>query len=357
MGLFKFLKEKFSHKKDGESSLNETKIQNNEESLDKIKNKELTDENNKELAKYDKGLEKSRKEFADKLHSLSKKYRKVNDEYFHELEEVLIEADVGVSLTLSVINELLEVAKTKKISDTNVLNEELIDLLFAKYLHENEVLKTDFDFEEGKTTVGLIVGVNGVGKTTTIAKLAFRYMNQGKKVLLIAGDTFRAGAVDQLKIWAERLKCDIVSGQENQDPASVVFDGCKKAAKAGYDLILVDTAGRLQTKQNLMNELVKIDKVIAKAIPDSKVERLLILDATTGQNGVIQAKAFFEATTLDGIVITKMDGTSKGGIILSIKTELNIPVRFIGLGEKLTDLEPFDLEKYLYSLCVPSEDK
>lgn len=346
MGLFKYLKEKFSRK----SKEEEVKKVDTVESFDDAK-----EEANTEI--YEKGMEKSRKEFADKLKVLSKKYRKVNDEYFTELEEILIEADVGVSLALSVIQELLLTAKKDKINDADELNEKLIDLLFAKYLKENEVLRTDFTFEEGKTTVGLIVGVNGVGKTTTIAKLAYRYMNMNKKVLLVAGDTFRAGAVDQLAIWAERLNCDIIVGKENQDPASVIFDACKSAEDKKYDLILVDTAGRLQTKANLMNELVKINKVINKALPNSLIERLLVLDATTGQNGVSQAKAFFEATSLDGIIITKMDGTSKGGIILSIKTELDIPVRFIGFGEKMTDLREFNLEQYLYSLCVPSEEK
>lgn len=358
MGLFKWLKNKFSSKNEENNGNNNEKVLPNSEDLqEKCDIPIASTSKNEEIEKYNVGLKKSRKEFADKLKTLSKKYKKVNQDYFNELEEILIEADVGVDLTLKVISQLLEKAKSEKIDNSSSLNEELIDLLFSKYVSENEHLETDFEFESGKTTIVLVVGVNGVGKTTTIAKLAYRYQKLNKKVLLVAADTFRAGAVEQLKVWSDRLKCDILTGKTNQDPASLVFDACSKAKENKYDLILVDTAGRLQTKQNLMNELIKMNKIITKELPNSIQKRVLVLDATTGQNGVNQAKAFFEATNLDGIIITKMDGTSKGGIILSIKAELNIPVLFIGLGEKMEDLEPFDLEKYLFSLCVPSEDK
>ena len=383
MGLIKFLKEKFSRKKEikieetanVESSKNIENAENFEKScssaeiLKKIEAEQefcKKEEKNSKIAaepqyfakkednlqKYDEGLAKSRKGFADKLKSLSKKYKKVNQDYFDDLEEVLIEADVGVELTLKIIQQLLEHAKSKRIDDSEELNDLLIDMLFENYMKEDQVLEKDLKFEEGKITVCLVVGVNGVGKTTSIAKLANRYKNLGKKILMVAGDTFRTGAKEQLQIWADRVGVPLVSGKDNQDPASVVFDGVKQAKLGNYDLVIVDTAGRLQNKINLMNELAKINRVIEKELPNSIKESLLIIDATTGQNGVRQARSFYDVTSLSGIIITKMDGTSKGGIILAIRDELGIPVRFIGLGEKVDDLQPFDLEKYLYSLCV-----
>ena len=224
--------------------------------------------------------------------------------------------------------------------------------MFIGYLQQGEDIQNEITFAEGRPTVLLIVGVNGVGKTTTIAKLAHRYKKQQKRILLVAGDTFRAGAVEQLEVWAERIGVDIISGKENQDPASVAFDGVTKAKNENYDLVIVDTAGRVQSKMHLMNELSKIRRVIGRVIDGTPDEVFLIIDATTGQNGVIQAKAFAEATGLTGVIITKMDGTSKGGIILAIRDEIGVPVRFIGLGEKMDDLMEFDLEKYLYGLCL-----
>ena len=360
MGLIKFLKDKFSRKKNEEtvkeeltevfSSVNSS--ENDEKPAIKIENTEKNSQNNDNLQKYDDGLKKSRKGFADKLKTLSKKYKKVNQDYFDDLEEVLIEADVGVNLTLKIIQQLFETAKTNKIDDADELNDLLVDMLFENYMKEDSSLQKELIFEDGKTTVCLVVGVNGVGKTTSIAKLANRYKNMGKKILMVAGDTFRAGAKEQLQIWADRVGVPLVSGKENQDPASVVFEGLRKAKQDNYDLIIVDTAGRLQNKINLMNELAKIDRVIDKELPNSIKESLLIIDGTTGQNGVRQARSFYDVTSLSGIIITKMDGTSKGGIILAIRDELGIPVRFIGLGEQVDDLQPFDLEKYLYSLCV-----
>ena len=368
MGLIKFLKEKFSKKKEEkelakqENNISEVNEQNDskleDNNIKKVEDlKELNDnkDSNSDLEKYDKGLEKSRKSFANKLKSLSKKYKKVNQEYFDNLEEVLIEADVGVKLTLDVIQELLEKSRKEKLEDPEEINELLIDILFLKYVKENEDKNLELKFDSKNPTICLIVGVNGVGKTTSIAKLAYRYIKQKKKVLIVAADTFRAAAVDQLEIWAKRINCDIVTGLNNQDPASVLYKGLEKAKNENYDLVIIDTAGRLQNKVNLMNELSKMSKVINKLSPDSIKETLLIIDATTGQNGVLQAKSFYEATGLTGIIITKMDGTSKGGIILSIRDELGIPVRFIGLGEKIDDLELFDLEKYLYSLCINKE--
>ena len=325
MGLIKFLKEKFGKKKDT-----------------------VTD-------KYEQGMEKSRKSFSSKLNNLSHKYKKVNQDYFEEVEEILIEADVGINLTLKVIESVLDKSKKERISEPSEINEILMDELFAGYMDKGNY-QNDLEFYEDRPTVLLVVGVNGVGKTTSIAKLAYRYKNMGKKVMLAAADTFRAGATEQLKTWAERLDIDIVTGAPNADPASVAYDAARKARLDGVDLLIVDTAGRLQTKNNLMAELAKIKRVISKEIEDAPQDTFLIIDATTGQNGVVQAKAFAEVTSLTGVVITKMDGTSKGGIILAIRDELGVPVRFIGLGEKMDDLEEFDLEKYLYALCVGDKE-
>lgn len=325
MGLLKFLKEKVK------------------------KNKTQDSEN------FVKGMEKSRANFANKLDSIAKKSKKVNQEYFDELEEILIEADVGVNLTMKVVEEVLNESLEKKITDSEEINELVIDKLFAGYMEKGANVSNDIVFKDNGPTVLLVAGVNGVGKTTTIAKLANRYIKQGKKVMLCAADTFRAGAIEQLAVWAERLGCDIVTGKPNSDPASVAFDGAKKAVENNVDLLIVDTAGRLQNKINLMNELSKMCRVISKEIPDSPHEVFLVIDATTGQNGVSQAKQFMDCIKISGIVITKMDGTSKGGIILSIRDELGIPVRFIGLGEKMEDLQEFDLEKYLIGLCLGDE--
>ena len=325
MGLISFLKEKFGKKKKDEST-----------------------------EKYEKGLEKSRKNFSSKLTNLSNRYKVVNQEYFEELEQILIESDVGVSLAIRIIDEVLQRSKDEKITDPQKINEILVDRMFLGYASKGDIVN-EIQFRDDGPTVLLVVGVNGVGKTTTIAKLANRYIQQGKKVMLAAADTFRAGAKEQLTIWAERLGIQIVTGKDQGDPASVAYDGVKKAKEENIDLLIVDTAGRLQTKANLMAELAKIKRVMSKEIPDAPHDTFLIIDATTGQNGVVQAKAFAEVTNLTGVVITKMDGTSKGGIILAIRDELGVPVRFIGLGERMDDLQEFDLDKYLYGLCVTEE--
>ena len=321
MGLISFLKNKFS-KKDDKSS------------------------------KYDEGMKKSRAAFASKLDNLAKRYSEANQDYFEELEQILIEADVGVSLTLELVESLLDKSEKEGIKEPSKINEELVDLMFVSYVENGSNIVNDISFSNEGPTVLLVVGVNGVGKTTTIAKLAYRYQKRGKKVMLVAGDTFRAGATEQLQIWAERLSCPIVVGKENGDPASVAYDGMKYAKENNMDLVIVDTAGRLQNKANLMAELSKIKRVISREIEGAPHETFLIIDATTGQNGVSQASAFKDVTDLTGIVITKMDGTSKGGIILSIRDELGVPVRFIGLGEKMDDLEEFDLDKYLHGLLI-----
>ncbi|HBF67811.1 MAG TPA: signal recognition particle-docking protein FtsY [Firmicutes bacterium] len=327
MGLFKFLKEKFSKKP-----------------------KENTD-------KYVKGMEKSRANFASKLDSLSKKYKSVNQEYFENLEEILIEADVGVNLSIRIIEEVIEESKENNIVDPKSINELVVDKMFLGYATKGGNIHNEIEFVKDGPTVLLVAGVNGVGKTTTIAKLAYRYIKQGKKVMLCAADTFRAGAVEQLTVWANRLNCPIVYGKPNSDPASVAFDGVRKAKEQNIDLLIVDTAGRLQNKQNLMLELSKISRVLSKEIPGAPHEAFLVIDATTGQNGLSQAKEFLDCIKLTGIVITKMDGTSKGGIILAIRDTLGISVRFIGLGEKMEDLEEFDLDKYLYGLCLGEKDE
>ena len=310
---------------------------------------------NKQKEKYVVGLDKSRRNFADRLKGLTSRYKQVNEEYFDELEEILIEADVGVTLAFDIIDATKKDSREKNITDPQAINELLVDKMFISYVNQGEDIVNEIEFKN-KPTVLLVVGVNGVGKTTTIAKLAKRYIDKGKKVTLVAADTFRAGAMEQLTVWAQRLKCEICVGKENADPASVAFEGVRLGKNNGSDLIIIDTAGRLQNKANLMAELSKIRRVIGKEIEDAPHEVFLIIDATTGQNGVIQAKAFGEVTSLTGVVITKMDGTSKGGIILAIRDELGVPVRFIGLGEQMDDLQEFDLDQYLYGLCLGNEE-
>lgn len=313
--------------------------------INKKENIEVKDEN---VKKYDEGLEKSRNEFVSKLSMLGIKYTIINDEYFDELENILIMADIGVNTVMDFMDRLRKRVKSENITDTKYLNEVIVDELFIIYVN-NESITDKINMAEDGPTVILMVGVNGVGKTTTIAKLAHKYKNEGKNVMLIAGDTFRAGAVEQLKILADRTN-SLFYGKENTDPAGVIYDGLLKAKEADADIVLIDTAGRLHNKVNLMKELEKINKVIGRIIPGAPHETLLVIDATTGQNGIMQAKAFKEITDITGIVLTKLDGTAKGGIVLAIKEEVNIPVKFVGLGEKMTDLIPFDIENYIYGL-------
>ncbi len=311
-------------------------------------NKKKKLEEAQEIALYDKGLEKTRKEFVSKLSMLGVKYTKVSEEYYEELEELLINADVGVNTVMGFMDKLRDRVKSEHITDTEYLNEVIVDELFIIYV-DNESLSDKINMASDGPTVILMVGVNGVGKTTTIAKLAHKYIDDGKSVMMIAGDTFRAGAVKQLEEWAECTGATFY-GKENTDPAGVIFDGLVKAKEDNVDIVLIDTAGRLQNKVNLMKELEKVNKVIGKHIPNAPHETLLVIDATTGQNGISQAVAFKEITNITGIVLTKLDGTAKGGIVLAIKDEVNIPVKFIGLGEKMTDLKTFDIENYIYGL-------
>ena len=318
-----------------------------EESNDEIPT--ITKEEKEEVKIYDKGLSKSRSGFVSRLQDLTHRYSKINEDYFDELEEILIMADVGVNTVMELIDKLKKRVDTDKITDPEELKEVLVDEMFIIYVND-EILTNKIHFNEEDISVILFVGVNGVGKTTTIAKIADRLKNDGKKVMMVAGDTFRAGAVEQLEEWSKRVGVEFYGGGENADPSSVLYDGIETAKKSGCDVVLVDTAGRLQNKVNLMNELEKMNNVINKLVTGGCSETLLVIDASTGQNGISQAKAFKEITNITGIVLTKMDGTAKGGIVLAIKEEVGIPVKYIGLGERKEDLVSFDIEKYIYGL-------
>ncbi|MDO5569582.1 MAG: signal recognition particle-docking protein FtsY [bacterium] len=314
--------------------------------FNKIKN--VFSNKKEDTLKYDEGLKKTRNEFVSKLGNLSKKYKFVNDDYFEELEEILIMADMGVSLVVSFVDRLKKRVKTENITDTDMLKELIVDELFVMYV-EGGIIDNKIKFNEDGPTVILFVGVNGVGKTTTIAKLGKKLMNNGNKVLMIAGDTFRAGAVEQIKLWGDKTGIRVVSNN-SKDPSSVIFDGLDIAINEKYDIVLIDTAGRLQNKDNLMKELAKMNKVIKSKIGQEVHETLLVIDATTGQNGIMQAVEFKKHVDITGIVLTKLDGTAKGGIVLAIKDSVDLPVKFVGLGEKEDDLEEFDVEKYIYGL-------
>lgn len=313
--------------------------------FDKIKKVFVSKE--KEDKVYDEGLKKSRNEFVSQLSNLSKKYKNISEDYFEELENILIMADIGVNTVMNFVDKLRDRVKKEHITDSEILKEIIVDELLIMYV-DNGVVSTKININSNPSVI-LFVGVNGVGKTTTIGKMASKYRKEGKKVMLIAGDTFRAGAVEQIVEWGKRTDC-YVEYSTNKDPSSVIYDGLIKATNENYDIVLVDTAGRLQNKVNLMNELEKINKVIKKVIPDAPHETLLVIDATTGQNGISQAKSFKEITDITGIVLTKLDGTAKGGIVIAIKEEVGIPVKLIGLGEKEEDLKVFDIEKYIYGL-------
>lgn len=298
--------------------------------------------------KYQMGLHKSRASF-DNLKILLDESDTIDDDLFDAIEDLLISADIGVDTVLHFTNELRNEVKNKTFETPSDLSETIVDKLFEIYL-KDEFVDTTLKFEEGKINVFLFVGVNGVGKTTTIGKLAKQYKDEGKKVMMVAGDTFRAGAIEQLYEWSKRAKVDFYQKQAGSDPSSVIFEALEKAKNENYDLVLIDTAGRLQNKVNLMNELAKMRRVIERVIPDQPAETLLVIDATTGQNGMNQAKVFNEATDLTGIVLTKLDGTAKGGIVLAIRHLYNLPIKYVGLGEKIDDLVPFDIETYIYNL-------
>ena len=314
-------------------------------------NVKLVGKSTKQNEKYVVGLDKSSETFSDRINELAARFREINDEYFEELENILIMADVGVSMVMKIVSEIKTEVRIRNITDPREINDIIVDKMFVIYANES-VMSTKINYAAEGLTVILMVGVNGAGKTTTIGKLAHRIVHdEGKKVVVAAGDTFRAGAIDQLAVWAERVGVDIVKGKEGGDPSAVVFDALNKAKETGADVLICDTAGRLQNKVNLMNELEKMNRIIKRVVPEGPHETLLVVDATTGQNGVSQAIEFSKITDITGIVLTKMDGTAKGGIVLSIKDQLNIPVKFIGLGEQVDDLQEFDLEQYIYGLC------
>ena len=322
----------------------------NKENNEIVDDKNLSEKSDQkeEIEVYEKGLTKSREGFVSRLANLTNKYKKIDEEYFDELEEILIMADIGVSTVEDFIDRLKDRVKHESIESPELLKEIIVDELFIIYVND-DVIVNKINYNDNGPTVVLFVGVNGVGKTTTIGKLAKKMKDEGKKVLLVGADTFRAGAVEQLKEWADRDHVDFY-GKENSDPASVVYDGVEKALNDEYDVVFIDTAGRLQNKVNLMKELEKINRVISSLIPSAPQEVLLVIDATTGQNGISQAISFKEITPITGIVLTKLDGTAKGGIVLAIKEKVNIPVKYIGLGEGQNDLQVFDIEKYIYGL-------
>lgn len=305
----------------------------------------------KQNEKYVAGLDKSSASFSSKINALAARYREINDEYFDELENILIMSDVGVNMVMKIVDEIKKEVRLENIKDPRAINDIIVDKMFVIYANDS-YMTTKINYAGNDLTVILMVGVNGAGKTTTIAKLANKIMHEeGKKVMVAAGDTFRAGAIEQLAEWANRLNIPCVKGKEGGDPSSVIFDALEQAKAGGYDVLICDTAGRLQNKVNLMKELEKMNRIIKRVVPKGPQETLLVVDATTGQNGISQAVEFSKITDITGIVLTKMDGTAKGGIILSIKDMLNIPVKFIGLGEKIDDLQEFDLEQYIYGLC------
>ena len=291
------------------------------------------------------GLTKTKKAFVAGIDAIFGSYRDVGDELFEELEELLITSDVGAETTMEILDALHEKIHDERITDPEEAKNALFDIL-RESVGEGEPIR----LEDGKMTVILVIGVNGVGKTTSIAKIANVMKQSGKKVLLAAADTFRAAAIDQLGVWADRVGVELISQSEGSDPAAVGFDAAAAAKKRGTEVLIIDTAGRLHNKKNLMNELEKIDRVITRELPDSVRETLLVLDATTGQNAVVQAKEFKNAADISGLVLTKLDGTAKGGIVISIKRELGIPVKFIGVGEKVDDLQPFSAEEFVTAL-------
>ena len=313
--------------------------------FDKIK-KVFSNKDN--IDKYDEGLTKTRDNFVNKLNLLGIKYTKISDEFYDELEEILIMADVGTKVTEKFIDKIKKRVKEENISDFEYLKEVIVDELLLIYVN-GEQLVSKINYNESGITTILFVGVNGVGKTTSIAKLGYRMKNEGKKVMFIGADTFRAGAVSQLKLWADKLGI-LFYGRDDTDPATVVYEGLTKAKEENIDVCLIDTAGRLQNKVNLMKELEKINKIIEKKQECKVNETLLVIDASTGQNGISKAKSFKEICDVTGIILTKLDGTAKGGIVLGVKEEIGLPVKFVGLGEKEEDMIPFDIESYIYGL-------
>ena len=341
--------EKQTSEKDESENKNSTALQ--EKSLEKEPEDEPNNEKQNDTELYEKGLEKTNQGFGARLNRFFAQFRTVDEDFFDDLEELLIESDVGYETAEELTDELRDEAKLQKAKSRDdlkkVIVEKLVNLYDQSGNSENEKLKSH---DDGKPNIYLFVGVNGAGKTTTIGKLAKRFKDEGKSVLLAAADTFRAGAVEQLSEWGERVSVPVVTGKEQADPASVVYDATDKALKENYDYLLVDTAGRLQNKKNLMSELEKIERTIKKQAPEEPTETLLVLDGSTGQNALLQAKDFDKTTKLTGLVLTKLDGSSKGGVVLAIRNEMKLPVKLVGLGEKASDLADFDAANYAVGL-------
>jgi fused signal recognition particle receptor len=315
----------------------------------KLKEK-ITTKTDTVTEKFKDGLTKTRDSFSSKVNDLVARYRKVDEDFFEELEEILIGADVGVTTVMDLIEMLKDEVRKRNIQDTRELQGVISEKLVELFEGDGEKGNEELNLQEDGLSVILFVGVNGVGKTTTIGKLAHQLKSEGKNVLLAAGDTFRAGAIEQLEVWGERVGVDVIKQSAGSDPAAVMFDAVQAAKSRNVDVLLCDTAGRLQNKVNLMNELEKVKRVIEREIPGAPHEVLLVLDATTGQNAMSQAKTFGQTTDVSGIVLTKLDGTAKGGIVLAIRHELDIPVKYVGLGEKMDDLQAFDADQFVYGL-------
>ena len=332
-----------------ESTIHDEEVIINEIDEDvKEENIEVVEEPQKKVNLFERlkqGLTKAKQGITDKIDDVLKSYTKVDEELLEELEEILITADVGVNTTMDIIDKLRDKIKENKITEPAGVKAELKNIIEEILTNENSTLNV-----EKSPTIILMVGVNGVGKTTTIGKLANRYKQEGKKILLAAGDTFRAAAIEQLEVWAGRSNVDIIKHQEGADPGAVVFDAIKAAKARKVDLLICDTAGRLHNKANLMNELGKVFKIVDREFPEANKEVLLVVDATTGQNAVVQAKTFKEVADITGIVLTKLDGTAKGGVVLAVKSEVDVPVKLIGVGEKVEDLQDFDAKAFSEAL-------
>ncbi|MDG9004189.1 signal recognition particle-docking protein FtsY [Streptococcus pneumoniae] len=336
--------EEFPHSEEGNTEFLETVEENNSEILEA--ERPQTEETVQE--KYDRSLKKTRTGFGARLNAFFANFRSVDEEFFEELEELLIMSDVGVQVASNLTEELRYEAKLENAKKPDALRRVIIEKLVE--LYEKDGSYDESIHFQDNLTVMLFVGVNGVGKTTSIGKLAHRYKQTGKKVMLVAADTFRAGAVAQLAEWGRRVDVPVVTGPEKADPASVVFDGMERAVAEGIDILMIDTAGRLQNKDNLMAELEKIGRIIKRVVPEAPHETFLALDASTGQNALVQAKEFSKITPLTGIVLTKIDGTARGGVVLAIREELNIPVKLIGFGEKIDDIGEFNSENFMKGL-------
>lgn len=331
MGLFDRIKRAFT----GEDPIIQEDIQDKESQI--------------VFEKYDKGMEKTRKNFSERINDLFSSFREIDEDFYEDLEEALIGADVGFDMTIALTDAIRDAIEDENVYKAEDVKRVMIEKMIDIYEGGQELSPQINENPDGPTVI-LFVGVNGVGKTTSVGKIGYQLKQEGHSVLMAAADTFRAGAVEQLSVWGQRLDIPVVTGIDQGDPASVVYDAVAKAKAEHYDYLLVDTAGRLQTKINLMDELAKIKRIIERENSNGVQEVLLVLDATTGQNALIQAKQFNEATEITGLVLTKLDGTAKGGVVLSIRYELDIPVKFIGLGEKAEDLQPFDSEQYFYNM-------